>query len=67
MGKTHARTAHKDDSKGLHDSGGTHYPREPQEQNHTQNVLHAGQEHAYECAHLRALQTDWHTKQKHVS
>lgn len=58
MGKTHTRTAHKDDSKGLQDSRGTHYPREPQEQNHTQNVLHAGQEHSYKCAHLRALQTD---------
>lgn len=67
MEKTHARTAHEDDSKGLHDSRGTHYPCEPQEKNHTQNVLHAGQEHTYKCAHLWALQTDWHIKRKHFS
>lgn len=60
--KTHTSTTHEDNSEGLQDPSGAHNPCEPQEQNHTQNVLRAGQEHAYKCAHLRALQIDWHTK-----
>lgn len=57
---THAGTAHGNNEEGLQDTGGPHDPRQPQEENHTQDVLQAGQVHTDEGAHARSLEESTH-------
>jgi len=52
---THADAAHGDDGEGAQDSRCAHDPGETQEEDHTQDVLHAGQVDADESSHLGHL------------
>lgn len=52
---THADAAHGDDEEGLQDAGRPHDPGQPQEEDHAEDVLQAGQVDADEGAHARAL------------
>jgi len=52
---THRGAAHEDDDEGLNDPADAHHPGHPEEQNHTQDVLQAGQVDADKRAHLWTL------------
>lgn len=58
---THTDAAHGDNGEGPQDSSRANNPAETQKQNDTQDVLHAGQVYADECAHLLDLRVGKHT------
>lgn len=58
MSITYTHAAHGDNGKSAQDSCRTDDPRETQEEDDTQDVLHAGQVHPNECSHLGALGMD---------
>lgn len=54
---THRGAAHEYDDEGFDDAADAHHPGHPEEQNHTQDVLQAGQVHTHQRPHPRSLQT----------
>lgn len=64
---THTDAAHGDDGKGAQDSCSSNDPSEAQEENDTQNVLHAGQVNSNKGSHLRDLQKKEHTVHEYFS
>lgn len=60
--KTHTDAAHGDDGEGSQDSRCANDPGEAQKENHTQDVLHAGQVNSNEGSHLGDLGRDKHTR-----
>lgn len=58
---THTDAAHGDDGEGSQDSCGADDPGETQKEDHTQDVLHAGQVNSDEGSHLGDLGMDKHT------
>lgn len=58
---THTDAAHGDDGEGSQDSCRADDPGETQEEDDTQDVLHAGQVHPDERPHLWDLRVDRHT------
>lgn len=58
---THTDAAHGDNGEGSQDSCSTNNPVETQKENHTQDVLHAGQVNSNESSHLGDLWVGEHT------
>lgn len=52
---THAAAACEDDAEGLQNPSGPHHPRQPQEQDDSEDVLKAREVNAHERPHLRRL------------
>lgn len=55
MASTHAAAADEDNTQRLQNSGCSHDPSEPEEEDDTKYVLQARQVYAHERAHLRRL------------
>lgn len=58
---TYSGTAHEDDDEGAKDPSDAHHPGHPQEQDHTKDILDAGQVHPHQSAQR------WCLENKHKS
>ncbi len=61
MGVTDRGAAHEHDDEGLDDAADAHHPGHPEKQNHTQDVLQAGQVDTHQRSHPRSLSRHTHT------